>query len=223
MNKKGKGNVKGSQEISIEKRLKFFICSVTFNGSDGHLLPTLNDVHEDKILRDEEPCEKFDERIIYPCEPSPLLVSACLVKTLKHQNEVQSSKSNRSPRNRRSRKKNLLYRGTQPSFSGMPIVHMPSNMLSYNDRMNTDVMNRYNEVSSLPPTNVSILKQLLLAGDCRAIQQPSCFQQNGAYSNTVINSQTPYRLQNIPEFNTTTQSKEISIEEETSNALNSIL
>ena len=82
-------------EIQIETKLKFFICSYSFNGSDGYYLSSLNDIYEDVIIRDEEPCRYFDEKYRYLCEPTPFLVSACLVKDLTRKNDKkdQSNKT----------------------------------------------------------------------------------------------------------------------------------
>ncbi|XP_065679097.1 uncharacterized protein LOC136074877 [Hydra vulgaris] len=80
-------NWKTKQEIQIETKLKFFICSYSFNGSDGYHLNSLNDIYEDKVLREEEPCRSFDEKYRYLCEPTPFLISACLVKDLTRKNE----------------------------------------------------------------------------------------------------------------------------------------
>lgn len=47
----------------------------------------MNDLYEDDILKDELPCQAIEEKVRYSCEPTPLFVSACLVKSLRRERD----------------------------------------------------------------------------------------------------------------------------------------
>ena len=167
--------------------MKFFICAVAFNGSDGHKLQNLNDLYEDNIIRDEEPCRRFDEKSRYSCEPTPFLVSACLVKKLKRHLQPGHNVSKLTDYQRRhqsrgrpfTKKSDVIVKDPQ-SHSTLPIVSVSKtvtiisnnqrNNLDKNKNNNNNNNNDNNQLSKLPSPNVSVLKQLLLGTDYQAIQ-----------------------------------------------------
>ena len=153
--------------MNIETKLKFFICSIAFNGSDSFKLPNLNDIYQDHIIREEQPCALFDERSKYSCEPTPFLVSACLVKKLKrHLEPGFKSPGQRRRYQHRQRSTPKKHNPTATENIKKNTECLPKSVtILPNIERSVDIINRYKQISSTPLKNVSVLKQLLLGDD----------------------------------------------------------
>ena len=178
----------------METRLKFFICSVAFNGSDGMKLPNLNDINEGKVIPSEEPCSFFENRTRYSCEPTPFLVSACLAKRLKRQHErtqdpkVEEFKQNIQNRRRNnSNRREYTQQKSDAEYASIPIVHVPKGfgVVPFHTKPQSDVVARYRQIAEVPAPNVSVLKQLLIGPE---FEQPQSFH----FSNSDVRNTAPY-------------------------------
>jgi len=174
---------KTKQELVIEKKLKFFVMSVAFNGSDGHKLPSLNDLYEDSVITKEDPCNLLDKKARYPCEPTPLRVSACLMRSMTKQNDTPPPKSYRtlSSRRRNTQRRNntsVVVTGRHSKENSTTTVKAPGkvepHVLKQDHSQILDEINKLFQNNSAQK-NVSVLKQLLLRSASE--QQTTAYNQ----------------------------------------------
>jgi len=216
--------------LTIERKLKFFICSVAFNGTDGYKLPNLNDVNEDSVLRDEEPCSDIDEKYRYSCEPTPLLVSACLMKSLKRQSEIAPRSLSRVPRSNRGRiagyRRNNHGVVAAAGKHAWETAHQArcrgGGESNYNnkDRLleatilkpdHNRILNEINKLFQNNPSskNVSVLKQLLLRS---ASEQHKAFvQQQQQQRQHLLHAQHTEEVDNEEDETENTKDVEVTI------------
>lgn len=197
--------------MNIETKLKFFICSIAFNGSDGLKLPNLNDIYDDHIIRDEEPCALFERRSRYSCEPTPFLVSACLIKRLKRHFEPGF---NKSPYRHRCRKQQNHARTNHKKhdirahaqFSKEPQtvpVSKTITVLPGSDReKERHVTDQCNHPGVSTPSRVSVLKQLLL-GHSKTSELLMSSEAAQMYSRACKSSNEQKQIEEQKRMNTT--------------------
>ena len=145
--------------------------SVAFNGSDGHKLPNLNDLYEDSVIRKEDPCNLLDKKARYPCEPTPLRVSACLMRSMTKQNDAPPPKNSYrtlSGRRRNTQRRNntsVVVTGRHSKDNATTTVKAPckveTHVLKQDHSQILDEINKLFQNNSAQK-NVSVLKQLLL-------------------------------------------------------------
>ena len=63
------------------RKLKVFLKSISFNGSEGVRFETLNDLYFDHVLTDEFPCSDVGASEEYRCNPTPFIVASCFNRT----------------------------------------------------------------------------------------------------------------------------------------------
>ena len=193
---------------------------MAFNGPDGCKLPNLNDINEDILIRTEEPCNLLDLKHRYPCEPTPLLVSSCLLRPLKRQTKAKSrpSRGRRSAGTTQHRRNETSVRVTGPhakndTSSTNSVNSRIQHNLSKQDHnrildeinrmfhtatnsctVDNDNNNNNNNSGNDNPAhkNISILKQLLLrsASEQHMAFTQSLEQNGGAFNNLHSNHAT---------------------------------
>ncbi|XP_032243294.2 microtubule-associated protein futsch [Nematostella vectensis] len=73
------------------RKLKVFLKSVSYNGSEGMKFETLNDLYCDHLLIDRPPCTDLPSLPEFKCNPTPFVVASCF-------NRTQVTKSARNSR-----------------------------------------------------------------------------------------------------------------------------
>jgi len=63
------------------RKLKVYLKSVSYNGSEGTILPNLNDLYVDQLLVDEFPCNELSKNEEFKCNPTPFIIASCFNRT----------------------------------------------------------------------------------------------------------------------------------------------
>lgn len=79
-----------------------FLKSVSYNGSEGTILPNLNDLYVDQLLVDEFPCTELSKNEEFKGNPTPFVIASCFNRTQVTENSNNSGKgvkgTRRTPR-----------------------------------------------------------------------------------------------------------------------------